>query len=77
MHATTTNIIFENAEFFVANLDNGGVRFGLFGCPSFDFPAGHKEFSRVQTMDVDDAEEIYDEYFLRYIPMPTDGYRNA
>lgn len=65
--AHITTIIFENADgYFVANLDNGGIRLGLLGCECFDFPAGHAEFERVASLTKETAESAYDEYFGCY-----------
>lgn len=77
MNARTVNIIAENNEFFIADLDNGGVRLGMFDVCMFDFPANHAEYPRVKSLTLANAETAFDEFYGRYVPTPTDGYRNA
>lgn len=76
MNAHTTTFIAKNAEYFIANLDNGGVRFGMFDVCMFDFPAGHADYAVVTSLDLADAEDLFDSFYLRYIPLPTNGYNN-
>lgn len=79
MNAKTTKIIAENESHFVAHLDNGGVRLGMFDICMFDFPAGHAEYAGVvaAAADLATAEDLFDSFYARYVPVPTDGYRNA
>ena len=74
MTAATTNIIAKNAEYFIADLNNGGVRIGMFDVCAFDFPASHAEYAKVKALDLADAEELFDAYYVKYVPLPTDGY---
>lgn len=48
--AHTTDILAEDAGFFVADLDNGGVRFGVKGRVCVDFPAGHPVAADAQAL---------------------------
>jgi hypothetical protein len=65
--ANTTAVICENTEgYFVAFLNNGGVRVGLRDNECFDFPEDHPEFSRAVKLTVDTVESAYDEYFGLY-----------
>ena len=47
MIANITNFIFKGADYFVALLDNGGVRIGLVSVYATDFPANHEMFEKV------------------------------
>lgn len=65
--AHTTAIICENTDgYFVAFLDNGGIRVGLRDNECFDFPESHAEFKRAAALTIDTVEEAYDEYFGTY-----------
>lgn len=74
MNAHTTNIIAENNEYFIANLDNGGIRFGMFDVCMFDFQPHHAEYAAVAALNLADAENLFDSFYLRYVPLPTNGY---
>jgi hypothetical protein len=63
----TTDFICNNEDgYFVALLDNGGVRVGLRDNECFDFPDSHPEFNRAIALTYNTVEETYDEYFGRY-----------
>lgn len=70
----TTNIIAQNADYFIADLDNGGVRVGMFDVCAFDFPAGHAEYASVKAASLAEAETLFDGFYVKYVPLPTDGY---
>lgn len=74
MNARTTKIIDENADYFIADLNNGGVRLGMFDVCAFDFPAGHAEYAKLKSLVLSAAEELFDTYCAKYVPVPTDGY---
>lgn len=59
--ATTTQVIFENEEYFVAHLDNGGVRVGMFEICAVDFPRGHADYERAVALTEETVEEFCDE----------------
>lgn len=40
----TTEILFENEDYFLAKLDNGGVRVGMFEICAVDFPQTHPDY---------------------------------
>lgn len=65
--AKTTHIICENTDgYFVAFLDNGGVRVGSRGNECFDFPFDHHEFKRCINLTIHNVESAYDEFFGSY-----------
>ena len=65
--ARTTTILCENTDgYFVAFLDNGGVRVGLRGCTCYDFPLTHKDFTRCTQLTHDTVEEAHDDFTNRY-----------
>ena len=57
----TTQIIFENDEYFLAHLDNGGVRVGMFEICSVDFPKGHEEYATACALTPETIEAFCDE----------------
>lgn len=67
IQASIKNIIAENEDYFVADLDNGGVRLGMFGVGMFDFLDSHADFAKVRALNIGDAEGLFDELYLRYI----------
>lgn len=70
----TSKIISQNSDYFFADLENGGVRIGMFDVCAFDFPADHVEYSNVKAASLDDAEALFDAFYVKYVPLPTDGY---
>lgn len=65
--AKTTSIICENTDgYFVAFLDNGGVRVGSLGNECFDFAQNHQDFKRCTTLTIHTVEAAHDEFFGRY-----------
>lgn len=59
--ARTTEIILETTEYFVAHLDNGGVRVGMFEICAVDFPSTHPEYQRAVALTTETVEEFCDE----------------
>lgn len=47
MTGNITKFIFKGADYFVAMLDNGGVRIGLVAVYATDFPVGHEMFEKI------------------------------
>lgn len=74
MRARTTTLISKNEDYFLFNLDNGGVRFGMYDICAFDFPADHAECDRVKALTLDAAEAAFDAFYVKYMPLRTDGY---
>jgi hypothetical protein len=65
--ARTTAMICENCDgYFVAFLNNGGVRVGLHDSECFDFPGSHPDFKTASALTVETVEAAYDEFFGRY-----------
>lgn len=65
--AHTTTFLFNDGEYFTANLDNGGVRIGLVGCNCHDIPAGHAWFARVaEATTRREVEDLHDELTSAY-----------
>ena len=59
--AHTTAFIVRNEDgYFVAYLDNGGVRVGLEGCAAFDFPAGHAKHAEAMALNNGTVEAFFD-----------------
>ena len=67
MNAHTTTFILNNADYFVANLNNGGVRVGQKEVAAFDFPAEHAEYSKVVSLTEATVEAAVDAYFGAYL----------
>lgn len=62
--AHTTTFLFNDGDYFVAMLDDGGVRIGLTGVTCYDIPKGHAWFDRVCEADTRAwVEELHDELF--------------
>lgn len=61
----TTEFLFQGADYFVAMLDNGGVRIGMVGDYATDIPAGHEMFGMVVEFgnagDADAIEQLSDD----------------
>ena len=61
MNAHTTEIIVDGSDYFVANLDNGGIRLGAFDFCAIDLPATHSFFDLVSSVSSEDeAEAAFD-----------------
>lgn len=60
----TTNFLFKNADYFIAQLDDGGIRIGMVGNYCTDIPADHAMFSKVAECgargDALEVEELSD-----------------
>jgi hypothetical protein len=58
---TTTEFIVDGHDYFVARLDNGGVRVGMVGGNAFDIPATHALFEACCAIATEDgAEWLFD-----------------
>ena len=65
----TTFIVNDTADgYFVANLDNGGIRVGIAGgdAPMFDFPAGHPLHIVAASLTAETVENFHDERMSIY-----------
>ena len=60
MHARTTKIVFETSDYFLAHLDNGGIRVGMFEVCSVDFPAGHADYAEAAALTPETIEAFCD-----------------
>ena len=74
-YAHTTTILRENDTYFVADLDNGGVRIGMKDVVAFDFPKSHAFYENIRSLKLEECEEAIDEMYARHTPEKTDGYR--
>lgn len=52
--ARTTRVLKEDSDYFVAELDNGAMRFGIKDVAMVDLPPGHDRFDWLQSLP--DAE---------------------
>lgn len=68
--ATTTKIISKNADYFLADLDDGGIRFGHMGGFMMEMAASHKLYESIRAMDVnsDEFEEMFCDYYIQNTP---------
>lgn len=67
MGAHTTAMVCENTDgYFVAFLNNGGVRVGSRGNECFDIPESHADFKRAASLTIETVEDFYDEYFGKF-----------
>ena len=65
--AKTTNMLFNDGEYFVANLNDGGVRIGFAGMECFDIPKGHAWFDRVlEANSRPVVEDLHDQLMSAY-----------
>ena len=64
--AHTTTFILSAGDYFVANLDNGGVRVGLLGVTAFDYPADHADYSTIAGLTAENVEETCDVLFAKF-----------
>lgn len=67
MNAHTTSFIFDNADYFLANLKNGGIRVGLKDVACFDFPSDHAEFAKVASLTEANVEDAFDSYYAKFL----------
>lgn len=62
-----TDFLLKGEDYFIARLDNGGVRIGMAGCYSTDFPENHEMFSVVvdcaRDADIVELERLSDEIY--------------
>lgn len=69
--AHTTNFLFKSANYFVALLDNEGVRIGLVGAYCTDIPNGHAMFAEVVECaargDASEVEELSDAIYCTHL----------
>jgi hypothetical protein len=64
---TTCELIIDGRDYFVARLDNGGVRVGMVGGNAFDIPEDHDVFEDcIVIRDEDAAEKAFDRLMIRY-----------
>ncbi|WP_156429862.1 hypothetical protein [Burkholderia sp. FL-7-2-10-S1-D7] len=62
--ARTTDYIVMGEDYFVAHLDDGGIRIGMVGGRSYDVPAGHAYYDRIRGCTNErDAEDYFDELY--------------
>lgn len=67
MNARISTFIVNGADYFVANLDNGGVRVGLVGGECISFREDHKYHAEVCAITNEvDAEAFFDRVFCEY-----------
>lgn len=60
MTAHTTKFVFDNGEFFVAHLDNGGARVGMNNVVALDVPADHDLYNEILALNADNVEAFID-----------------
>lgn len=67
-HAHTTTFIVPDTDdgYFVAKLDNGGIRVGLLECATFDIPAGHAMYAAAASLTAGTVEQFHDERMSVY-----------
>lgn len=64
---TTTKILFDDGDYFIALTDQFAVRIGLKGCTCFDIPMGHAYFQRVaESTTRTEVESLHDELVGAY-----------
>lgn len=59
MRATTTKMLFNDDDYFVALTDMPGVRIGMVGGTCYDVPRGHAYYDRICEADTRAAVEDY------------------
>lgn len=59
-NAQITALIFDNGEFFAAQLNNGGVRVGMNGVVALNVPAGHELHAQVAGLTLATVEDFID-----------------
>lgn len=64
--AKTTNILIEDEDYFVADLDNGGVRIGHKDFIYFDYPANHVQYESMRGLTLSNIENVIDENMRKY-----------
>lgn len=60
MAAKTTEIVFSGPDFYLAHLNNGGVRVGMKDVGAVDFPTGHAAYAEAVTLTEDTVEAFFD-----------------
>lgn len=61
MAARIYSFIVHGNDYFIANLEGGGVRVGLIGCECYDFPASHNMHGVAIGLTAEaQAEELHD-----------------
>ena len=67
MTSRIATFIVDGSDYFVANLDDGGVRVGLVGGGCISFHKGHKYHAEVCAITNEvDAEAFFDRVFCEY-----------
>lgn len=57
----TTKFLVKGTSYFVAHLNNGGIRIGMTGCRSVDIPIDHAFYDLATTLtNEEEAEYIFD-----------------
>ena len=65
--ATTTKMLFTDADYFTAETDANGVRIGMVGGTCYDIPTGHAWFDRVHEATTRaEVEDLHDELTTAY-----------
>jgi hypothetical protein len=59
-NAHTTQFIFDNGEFFVAHLDNGGARVGMNDVLALDVLADHALYAEILSLNESNVEDFID-----------------
>lgn len=58
--AHTTSFVFDNGEYFVAHLDNGGARVGINSVIALDVPANHALYAEILALSESTVEDFID-----------------
>ena len=56
----TTSFKFDNGTFFAAQTTTGGIRVGMNGLCSIEFPQGHEMFAEADALTIDTVEAFID-----------------
>lgn len=56
----TLNFNFDNGTFFAARTTTGGIRVGMNGLCSIEFPPGHATFAEADALTLDTVEAFID-----------------
>jgi len=56
----TLNFNFDNGTFFAARTTSGGIRVGMNGFCSIEFPPGHEMFAEADALTIDTVEAFID-----------------
>jgi len=67
-HAHITQFIVKGSDYFVAHLDNGGVRIGMVGGVCHNFPQAHASRDRLIAIKTEEEAERFFDAFTVYQP---------